>query len=74
MYVSTAYSNCVRKSIDEKLYPAPITYDIIMKLVGDAEKNNWSEKEMENLTTRYAASYCLIVTSGNWTSINLFEV
>lgn len=47
MHVSTAFSNCIREVIEEKIYPSPIGY---RELILMTEK--LSDKVLEELTPR----------------------
>ncbi|XP_046737951.1 fatty acyl-CoA reductase wat-like [Diprion similis] len=44
VYVSTAYSHCVRKAIDEKLYPSPCeSYEEVKSIISKAKADELSE-------------------------------
>ncbi|XP_046417518.1 fatty acyl-CoA reductase wat-like [Neodiprion fabricii] len=48
VYVSTAYSHCVRKSIDEKLYPSSCaSYEEVKGIISKAKANELSEDMTE---------------------------
>lgn len=45
VHVSTAYANCPRKDIDEKVYETPITADKLMSIVDTLD-----EQQLEAIT------------------------
>ncbi|XP_033216858.1 fatty acyl-CoA reductase wat-like isoform X2 [Belonocnema kinseyi] len=50
VYVSTAFSQCVNDYIEEKIYPMPLTYEQINKLLGIIEQRNFSGDEEVKFT------------------------
>ncbi|XP_046737953.1 fatty acyl-CoA reductase 1-like [Diprion similis] len=50
IYVSTAFSHCVRKSINEELYPPPMSYQEVNTFVEMSRRMKWSEDVMESVT------------------------
>ncbi|XP_046590303.1 fatty acyl-CoA reductase 1-like [Neodiprion lecontei] len=58
VYVSTAYSHCVRKSIDEKLYPSPCaSYEEVKGIISKAKANELSEDVTEAILGEWPNTY-----------------
>lgn len=55
IYVSTAFSNCPEKVIEEKLYPCPVSYEHV-----GAVLEKISKKEAEILTPRLVNVFILL--------------
>ncbi|XP_043475978.1 fatty acyl-CoA reductase wat-like [Leptopilina heterotoma] len=62
VYVSTAFSNCIYKHIEEKVYPAPLSHEKLTKLVGAMDELNMSRKEELKFTKlvlgKFPNTYC----------------
>ncbi|XP_066584285.1 fatty acyl-CoA reductase wat-like [Prorops nasuta] len=62
IHVSTAYSNCNRKDVDEKFYKPPITGDDIIKLVSSLEDDKIdaiTPTLLDNFPNTYAYTKCI---------------
>ncbi|XP_068990503.1 fatty acyl-CoA reductase wat-like [Neodiprion pinetum] len=58
VYVSTAYSHCVRKSIDEKLYPSSCaSYEEVKGIISKAKANELSEDVTEAILGEWPNTY-----------------
>ncbi|XP_046419389.1 putative fatty acyl-CoA reductase CG5065 [Neodiprion fabricii] len=57
IHVSTAFSHCVRKSINEELYPPPISYQQVNTFVEMCERMKWSEDVMESVTKKIVGEW-----------------
>lgn len=50
--MSTAFSNCIYKKIEEKIYPS-ITYEEINTVVNIMKSKNLTDKEEEKMSKRF---------------------
>lgn len=62
MHVSTAYSNCNRREIDEKFYEPPMTGDDILQLVESLPENKLNaitDTLLGDFPNTYAFTKCI---------------
>lgn len=59
MYVSTAYSHCYNRHIEEKFYPSPANLDVVYDIIKNdtATTDGLSEQEVEKIIGKFPNVY-----------------